>query len=100
MAPARRGARRDRHRRDVLDAAGFQQFSAGSFAGAVSVGRSQIHVTRGRAAAYAVVVDNVTGDSSLFIFEDLPTGYQDVLANGVALQPDGKVQGRLPLYLR
>ena len=41
-------------------------------------------MTRGRAAGYAVVVDNVTGDSSLFSFEDLPAGIQDVLVNGVA----------------
>ena len=34
----------------------------------------RIHVTRGRAAGYGVVVDNVTGDSSLFTFEDLPGG--------------------------
>ena len=34
--------------------------------------RAQIAVTRGHAAGYAVVVDNVTGDSSLFAFEDLP----------------------------
>ena len=67
-----------------LDAAGFQQFGVGSFAGAVSVARARVEVTRGRAAGYSVVVDNVTGDSSLFTFEELPTGYQDVLVNGVA----------------
>ncbi len=63
---------------------GFQQFSVGSFAGAVPIARAQLIVTRGRAAGYAVVVDNVTGDSSLFAFEDLPAGRQDVLVNGVA----------------
>ncbi len=68
----------------ALDFAGFQQFSVGSFAGAVPVSRAQIHVTRGHAAGYSVVVDNVTGDSSLFTFEDLPGGIQDVLVNGVA----------------
>jgi len=67
-----------------LDSAGLQQFSVGSFAGPVSIGRAQIAVTRGHASAYAVVVDNVTGDSSLFSFEDLPAGIQDVLVNGVA----------------
>ena len=67
-----------------LDAAGFQQFGVGGFAGAVSVARAEVQVTRGRAAGYSVVVDNVTGDSSLFSFEDLPTGYQDVVVNGVA----------------
>jgi hypothetical protein len=67
-----------------LDAPGFQQFSVSSFAGAVPVGRAEIAVTRGRAAGYSVVNDNVTGDSSLFTFEDLPAGYQDVLVNGVA----------------
>jgi hypothetical protein len=68
----------------TLSSAGFQQFAVGAFAGAVAVGRAQIVVTRGRATAYAVVVDNVTGDSSLFSFEDLPAGPQDVLVNGVA----------------
>src|SRR5664280_1348567 len=67
-----------------LDAPGFQQFGVGSFAGAVPVGRVKVVVTRGRAAGYSVVVDNVTGDSSLFAFEDLPAGFQDVLVNGVA----------------
>ncbi|MFI5182220.1 MAG: hypothetical protein ACHQPI_12595 [Thermoanaerobaculia bacterium] len=70
-----------------LDAPGFQQFSVSSFAGAVSVGRAEIVVTRGRAAGYAVVNDNVTGDGSLFIFEDLPAGFQDVVLNGVARTP-------------
>jgi hypothetical protein len=67
-----------------LDASGFQQFGVGGFAGAVSIARAQVVVTRGRAAGYSVVVDNVTGDSSLFAFEDLPAGAQDVLVNGVA----------------
>jgi len=67
-----------------LDAPGLQQFAVGSFAGSVSVGRAQVAVTRGHAAGYAVVVDNVTGDSSLFAFEDVPAGIQDVLVNGVA----------------
>ncbi len=67
-----------------MSSAGFQQFAVGAFAGAVAVGRARIAVTRGRATAYAVVVDNVTGDSSLFAFEDLPAGRQDVLVNGVA----------------
>ena len=47
-----------------LDAPGFQQFGVGGFAGAVSIARAQVKVTRGRAAGYSVVVDNVTGDSS------------------------------------
>jgi hypothetical protein len=67
-----------------LNAPGFQQFAVGGFAGAVSIARAQVNVTRGRAAGYSVVVDNVTGDSSLFAFEDLPAGAQDVLVNGVA----------------
>ncbi len=68
----------------ALDTAGLQQFAVGGFAGAVSIGRAEIAVTRGRAGGYAVVVDNVTGDSSLFAFEDRPAGRQDVLVNGVA----------------
>jgi len=67
-----------------LDAPGLQQFAVGSFAGAVPVGRAQVQVIRGSAAGYSVVVDNVTGDSSLFAFEQLPAGWQDVLVNGVA----------------
>jgi hypothetical protein len=67
-----------------LDSPGLQQFSVSSFAGAVPAGRAQIAVTRGHAAGYSAVVDNVTGDSSLFTFEDLPGGIQDVLINGVA----------------
>lgn len=68
----------------ALDAAGFQQFGVGGFAGAVVIARAEVQVTRGRAAGYSVVVDNVTGDSSLFSFEELPSGYQDVVVNGVA----------------
>jgi hypothetical protein len=64
--------------------AGLQQVSVGGFAtGALPVGRASIQVTRGRAAGYAVVVDNVTGDGSLYSFEDLPAGPQDVIVNGV-----------------
>jgi hypothetical protein len=63
---------------------GFQQFSVASFAGAVPVGRAQIMVMGGHAAGYSVVVDNVSGDSSLFAFEDLPVSAQDVVVNGVA----------------
>jgi hypothetical protein len=68
----------------TLDTPGFQQFGVGAFAGSVAIARAQIEVVRGTAAAYSVVVDNVTGDSSLFTFENLPTGRQDVLVNGVA----------------
>jgi hypothetical protein len=67
-----------------LSEPGFQQFSVSSFAGAVPVGRAQIEVSSGHAAGYSVVVDNITGDSSLFAFEDLPVSAQDVLVNGVA----------------
>ena len=67
-----------------LSEPGFQQVSVSSFAGAVAVGRARIQVMGGRAVGYSVVVDNVTGDSSLFAFEDLPAGFQDVLVNGVA----------------
>ena len=74
---------------------GFQQFSVASFAGAVPVARAQIQVMGGHAAGYAVVVDNVTGDSSLFAFEDLPAGTQDVLVNGVA-----RANGRNDTFFR
>ena len=67
-----------------LDTPGLQQFAVGSFVGAMPVGRAQVEVIRGSAAGYSVVVDNVTGDSSLFAFEQLPAGWQDVLVNGVA----------------
>ncbi|HEY3348504.1 MAG TPA: hypothetical protein VGM13_01860 [Thermoanaerobaculia bacterium] len=78
-----------------LDAPGFQQFSVASFAGAVPVSRAELVVTRGRGAGYSVVVDNVTGDSSLFTFEDLPAGYQDVVVNGVA-----RANGRNSTFFR
>ncbi|HSB36472.1 MAG TPA: hypothetical protein VLH41_06310, partial [Thermoanaerobaculia bacterium] len=68
----------------ALVAEGFQQFSVSTFADAVAIGRAEVQVTRGRAAGYSVVVDNVTGDSSLFTFEEPPAGWQDVLINGVA----------------
>ncbi|MGE5715389.1 MAG: hypothetical protein ACM369_01970, partial [Acidobacteriota bacterium] len=72
------------HQDYSLASAGFQQFGAGGFAGAAPVARAEIRVSRGHAAGYSVVVDNVTGDSSLFAFEALPGGIQDVLVNGVA----------------
>ena len=78
-----------------LDAAGFQQFSVGSFATASPIARAQVDVIRGHAAAYSVVVDNVTGDSSLFTFESLPGGIQDVLVNGVA-----RANGRNSTFFR
>lgn len=78
-----------------VPSAGFQQFAVGAFAGAVAAGRARIEVSRGRATAYAVVVDNVTGDSSLFTFEGLPAGPQDVLVNGVA-----RANGRNNTYFR
>ncbi|HMA17104.1 MAG TPA: hypothetical protein VKS03_01565, partial [Thermoanaerobaculia bacterium] len=65
--------------------AGFQQLSTSSVAPAgLPVGRAQITVLRGHAAGYAVGVDNVTGDTSLYPFEDLPAGVQDVVVSGVA----------------
>jgi hypothetical protein len=66
------------------DEAGFSQVSVGSVSGPLPLGRAEIEVREGRAAAYASVVDNVTGDSSLFPFEPLPALAQDVLVNGVA----------------
>jgi hypothetical protein len=65
--------------------AGFQQQSVGSVLPAgLPIGRAQILVTRGRAAGYAVGVDNVTGDTSLYPLEALPAGVQDVVVSGVA----------------
>jgi hypothetical protein len=64
--------------------ADFQQVSAGKIAASLPLGRAEIEVTSGRAVAYASVVDNVTGDSSLFPFESLPAGPQDVVVSGVA----------------
>lgn len=78
-----------------LGAPGFQQFAVGGFAGAVPVARARVQVTRGRAAGYSVVVDNVTGDSSLFSFEEPPSGHQDVVANGVA-----RANGRNSTFFR
>jgi hypothetical protein len=66
------------------EAAGFRQQSISSVAPGLLVGRAQITVTRGHAAGYAVGVDNVTGDTSLYPFEELPAGVQDVVVSGVA----------------
>jgi hypothetical protein len=74
----------------ALDAAGFQQLSVSTFSSPAAVARAEIEVTSGHAAGYSVVVDNVTGDSSLFPFEPLPAGMQDVLVSGVA-RTDGKL---------
>jgi hypothetical protein len=68
-----------------LDAAGLQQIGVGAIVpGGLDMGRADIQVTSGRAAGYAVVVDNVTGDGSLFLFGDLPGGRQNVVVNGVS----------------
>jgi hypothetical protein len=67
-----------------LGSAGVQQISVGKFASPADVARATIQVKSGRAAGYSAVVDNVTGDSSLFTFDDLPAGPLDVLINGVA----------------
>ena len=67
-----------------MTSAGVQQLGVGTFSSPSNVARASIVVTSGRAAAYTSVVDNVTGDSSLFTFDDLPAGPQDVLLNGVA----------------
>jgi hypothetical protein len=83
------------HQDYSLASAGFQQFGVGSFAGAAPVARAEIQVSRGEAAGYSVVVDNVTGDSSLFTFEALPGGIQDVLVNGVA-----RANGRNSTFFR
>jgi hypothetical protein len=76
--------------------AGFQQLSIASVAPAgLLVGRAQISVTRGHAAGYAVGADNVTGDTSLYPFEALPAGIQDVVVNGVA-----RLNGRNNTFFR
>jgi hypothetical protein len=67
-----------------LGTAGVQQIGVSKFASPADVARATIEVTAGRAAGYSAVVDNTTGDSSLFTFDDLPAGPQDVLINGVA----------------
>jgi hypothetical protein len=75
--------------------AGFQQLSIAPVAPGLVVGRAQISVTRGHAAGYAVGVDNVTGDTSLYPFEALPAGVQDVVVNGVA-----RLNGRNNTFFR
>ena len=95
-----------RRRRKRSRAAGttlWTHRASSSSASAASPGRSRSaargsSVARGRAAGYAVVIDNITGDSSLFTFEDLPGGIQDVLDQwrrageraGTGLLPDGR----------
>ena len=76
--------------------AGFQQQSIASVAPAgLAIGRAQISVTRGHAAGYAVGVDNVTGDTSLYPLEALPAGVQDVVVSGVA-----RLNGRNNTFFR
>gem|GEM_PF-2316572 len=76
--------------------AGFQQQSVASAAPAgLPIGRAQISVTRGHAAGYAVGVDNVTGDTSLYPLEALPAGVQDVVVSGVA-----RLTGRNDTFFR
>lgn len=79
----------------ALDAAGFQQLSVSTYSSPAVVARAEIEVTSGHAAGYSVVVDNVTGDSSLFPFEPLPAGIQDVLVSGVA-----RIDGKLGTFFR
>src|SRR6476661_2655691 len=59
------------------------------------VGRAQISVIRGHAAGYAVGVDNVTGDTSLYALEAPPAGVQDVVVSGVA-----RLNGRNNTFFR
>jgi hypothetical protein len=76
--------------------AGFQQVgTAATLPAGLPVGRAEISVTRGHAAGYAVGVDNVTGDTSLYPFEALPAGVQDVVVNGVA-----RLNGRNNTFFR
>ena len=76
--------------------AGFQQQSIASVApSGLLLGRVQISVTRGHAAGYAVGVDNVTGDTSLYPLEALPAGVQDVVVSGVA-----RLNGRNNTFFR
>jgi hypothetical protein len=76
--------------------AGFQQQSVASVAPAgLPIGRAEIFVARGHAAGYAVGVDNVTGDTSLYPLEALPAGVQDVVVNGVA-----RLNGRNGTFFR
>jgi len=77
-------------------APGFQQQSVAPVAPAgLPIGRAQIFVSRGHAAGYAVGVDNVTGDTSLYPLEALPAGVQDVVVNGVA-----RLNGRNNTFFR
>ena len=78
------------------ESAGFQQLPVSSAApNGLAIGRAQISVTRGSAAGYAVGVDNVTGDTSLYPFESLPGGVQDVVVSGVA-----RLTGRNDTFFR
>ena len=77
-------------------AAGFQQKSVASVAPAgLPTGGAQISVIRGHAAGYAVGVDNVTGDTSIYPLEALPAGVQDVVVSGVA-----RLSGRNNTFFR
>lgn len=55
--------------------------------GGVAVGRAEIQVTAGRAAGYAAVVDNVTGDGIAVPATQTPVVAGDQVINGVAHAP-------------
>lgn len=62
------------------------QWSTALFTGSnVLVGRAELEITRGHAAGYTSVVDNNTGDSSVFPFTTLPSGPVDYSLSGVAI---------------
>lgn len=91
------GARGEELGRRTFDSsvASFQQDSVASFAAASDVARMAVIVERGRAQAYAAVVDNVTGDSSLFLAERSSNGATDHVISGV-----GRVAGANGTFFR
>ncbi|HVT03783.1 MAG TPA: hypothetical protein VHL58_10480 [Thermoanaerobaculia bacterium] len=66
----------------------FTQVPASSFTNTTSeIGRINIDVTRGLAAGYTSVVDNVTGDGSVFPTDRVLDGPTDVVLSGIGRTP-------------
>jgi hypothetical protein len=66
------------------DTKSFQQAPVASFAPPRDIARMTLSVERGRAQAYTSVVDNITGDSSVFLSTRPPVGAINSLVSGVA----------------
>jgi hypothetical protein len=71
-----------------FDRAGFTQLSAGQITpGSLPLGRVEVAVTLGKVAGFVSVVDNITGDGSVFALASPRPGPTDALLAGAARSP-------------